>query len=161
MEVGEIVGYSVGELPAALDRMESNIEMGEEARIRLCTQFLPTDDELENVYWGMLATSCHVSRPTTTIISGVPTTEFIIRKGSPAWQIIIPLILPVLTLGLITFGIMKIETIARALVPILLISIGGLIILAAVLAKPATKYIERGGKLPNLPATSKKALAAW
>jgi len=71
------------------------------------------------------------------------------------------------TVGLVAFGITKIETITKALVPIILISIGGLIVLAAVLSKPATKYIERGGKVPYLPSNkiankfTDRRLAIW
>jgi len=141
--------------------MESSINYGDKARVTLCTEVLPDETQLAEMYLGMLSTGHHVSYPTCAVVDGVPTTEFVIKKGSPFWPLIIPLIVPVLTLGLVTFGIFKIDTIVKALVPIILISVGGLIVLAAVLSKPATKYIERGGKIPYLPATgeSKKALA--
>ena len=133
--------------------MESSIDYGGKARVTLCTEALPDEAQLADAYLGMLSTDHHVSYPTASIINGIPTTEFIIMKGSPFWPLIIPLIIPLFTIGLISFGITKIETITKALVPIILISVGGIIVLAAVLSKPATKYIERGGKVPYLPST--------
>jgi len=159
----EIVGYSQSELASGLELMEAGIDYGEKARVTLCTEALPDEAQLAEMYLGMLSTGHHVSYPTASVVDGIPTTEFVIKKGSPFWPLIIPLIVPVLTLGLVTFGITKIESITKALVPIILISLGGLIVLAAVISKPATKvataYIERGGKVPYLPSTSKKALA--
>jgi len=151
----EIVGYSQDELASALMMMEGSIAEGQKARITLCTEALPADEDLAAIYLDMVGIGCHVSYPSARLVEGIPTTEFVLQKGSPAWPLIIPLIIPLLTIGLIAFGITKIESITKALVPIILISVGGLIILAAVLSKPATKYIERGGKLPYLPETEK------
>ena len=150
----EIVGRTQDELASALEMMESGINYGDKARVTLCTEALPDEAQLAEMYLGMLSTGHHVSYPTASVVDGIPTTEFVIRKGSPFWPLIIPLIVPLFTVGLVAFGITKIETITKALVPIILISVGGLIILAAVLSKPATKYIERGGKVPYLPATN-------
>ena len=161
----EIVGFSQSELASGLMVMEDSMDVGEKARITICTEGLPTDEDLATMYLEMMAMGCHLSYPTAQVVEGVPTTEFVLQKGSPVWALIIPLLVPLFTIGLITFGITKIETIAKALVPIILITVGGLIILAAVLARPATKYLERGGKVPLLASTKpkqleKKALAA-
>ena len=157
----EIIGCSQFDLASGLELMESSINYGEKARVTLCTEALPDEAQLADAYMGMLSTGHHVSYPTASIINNVPTTEFIIKKGSPFWPLIIPLIIPLFTIGLVTFGITKIESISKALVPIILISVGGLIVLAAIVSKPATKYVERGGKVPYLPSTKspKKALA--
>ena len=156
----EIVGSSQEELASALMVMEGSLNLGERARIELCTEVLPTDGDLAVMYLDMVAIGCHVSYPTGQLIEGIPTTQFVLEKGSPAWPLILPLIIPALTLGLVAWGITKIESITRALVPIILISIGGLIILAAVVSSPATKYLERGGRIPLAPSTKgKKALA--
>ena len=149
----EIVGFSQSELASGLELMESGINYGESARVTLCTEGLPDEADLAQVYLDVLASGHHVSYPTAAVVDGIPTTEFVIKKGSPQWQLIVPLLVPVFIIGLVAFGITKIESITKALVPIILISIGGLIILAAVLSKPATKYIERGGKIPYLPST--------
>ncbi len=146
----EIIGYTPAELASGLELMESSINYGENARVALCTEALPDEAELAEMYLGIISSGHHVSYPTAIVVNGIPTTQFVIRKGSPQWQLIVPLLIPLFTIGLVVFGITKIESISKALVPIILISVGGLIVLAAVLSKPATKYIERGGKyLPN------------
>ena len=160
MEVREIVGYSTSDLANALDVMESSMSMGKKARISIYTEALPNEADLAQMYLDMTANEYHLSYPTAKLVEGIPTTEFVLRKGSPAWMALIPLIPTVIIGGLIVFGITRIEAISKALVPLVLVTVGGLIILAAVLAKPTTKYIERGGKIPLLPATSKKVLAA-
>lgn len=158
MEVLEIVGHSPSELSEGLARMEASMELGQEAEIGICTEALPTDEELEYIYWGMLAEGCHLSKPTARLVKGIPTTEFVLQKGSPQWQVIIPVLIPLFTIGLIAWSITRIEAISKALVSIILISGSLLIILAVVLRKPAEKYLERGGVIPRLPST-KKALA--
>ena len=155
----EIVGYSEEDLATALKVMESNINFGEKARITICTEGMPTEEELDYIFLGMVETGCHVSQPTARLIDGIPTTEFDLQKGSPQWQVIIPVLVPLFTIGLIVFGVTRIEAISKALVPLILITVGGLIILAVVLRKPAERYLERGGAIPRL-ATTKKALAA-
>jgi len=164
----EIVGHSQSELVRALTLMESSIEFGDKARITFCTETLPTEEDLAAMHLNLLDMGCHLSRPTARIVGGIPTTEFVLKKGSPVWAAILPLIVPVLILGLITFGIFRLDTITKALMPIILVA-GGLTIVLAVLAqKPATAYVERGGKVPYLPATNsgsseleEKARSLW
>jgi fumarate reductase subunit D len=155
----EIIGYTSSELASGLQLMEDSINYGDRAKVTLCSGALPDESQLQDMYLAVLASGHHISHPTARMINGVPTTEFVIRKGSPQWQLIVPLIIPILGIGLITFGILKIESITKAVVTISLVFIGGLIILAAVLQKPAMKYLERGGRIPLLSSTSKKALA--
>jgi len=156
MEVAEIVGYSREDLATALEVMESTIDMGQKARITICTEGMPTEEELDYMFLGMVETGCHLTRPTAALVEGIPTTEFVLQKGSPQWQIIIPILVPLFTIGLIAFGIMKIETISQALLPILIVSVIGIIGIAIIVRGPAVKYIERGGT--RLPET-KKVLA--
>ena len=155
----EIVGRSPSDLSEGLALMEASMELGQKAEIGICTKALPSDEELEYMYLGMLAEGCHLSKPTARLVQGIATTEFELWKGSPAWSLLIPILVPLFTIGLIAWGITRIEAISKAIVPIILIGGGLLIVLAVVLAKPATKYIERGGRIPGLPST-KKALAA-
>lgn len=147
----EIYGYTQGELAEALIMMEDSMKMGQEARITLCTESLPSQEALDAAYTDMLAIGCHLKPPTARMVGGIPTTEFVLRKGSPQWTAILPLIVPILIIGLITFGIFRLESITKALMPILLVAIGGLVIIGMVYRKPATAYIERGGKIPGLP----------
>lgn len=149
----EIYGYSQHELASALTLMEDSMNMGQRAKITLCTEALPSQEALDAIYNDMLGIGCHLSPPTARMVKGIPTTEFVLKKGSPAWQAILPLIVPVLIIGLITFGIFRLESITKALVPIILIAGGLMIVLAVIAQKPATAYIERGGKVPYLPQT--------
>ncbi len=152
----EIIGNTQQELASGLMVMEGSMSVGEKARLTFCTEGLPSDEDLAAMYLEMTALGCHVSYPTASVIEGIPTTEFVMQKGSPAWPLIIPLIIPILTIGLITFGIFKLETITKAIMPIILVTVGGVIVIAALFRKPAEKYIERGGKVPYLPETKKK-----
>jgi hypothetical protein len=158
--VTELVGYTIDDLGIALEVMELETPVGGYSQIQLCTESPPGPDALEQVYQSILASGHTISYPTTAMVDNVAVTTFNLRRDVPIetyfWPLIIPLIVPVLTLGLITFGIVKIDTISTSLgklvVPILLIG-GGIVIVALALArKPATAYIERGGKIPYLPS---------
>jgi hypothetical protein len=140
-----IVGYTTDELAASLNAMEDSLPSGGQARVQLCTEEMPRSEDLDTFYKDMVAIGCHVTKPTARRIDGIPTTEFVLTKGSPQWAAILPIIVPVLIIGLITFGIFKIETITKALVPILIITFGGIVMIAALTRKPmeaaATKYL--------------------
>lgn len=157
MGVAEIVGYSREDLATALEVMESSINMGEKVRLTICTEALPTEEELAYMFLGMVEAGCHISRPSAQIIQGIPTTKFLLQKGSPQWQVIIPILVPLFIIGLIAFGIAKIEEISKALLPLLITSAVGLVALALIVRRPAEKYLERGGKY--LPETKKSPAA--
>ena len=159
MEPREIVGYSREDLATALEMVESTIDMGQKARITICTEGMPTEEELDYIFLGMVETGCHVSRPTAGLVEGIPTTQFVIQKGSPQWQVIIPVLVPLFIIGLIAWGITQLPAISKALMPLLIVTVIGIIGIAIIIRKPAEKYIERGGTIPRLPET-KKALAA-
>lgn len=152
VELREIIGHSMEDLATALTAMEASIDLGKSARVTLCTESLPTDEILDNLYLGMVAGGCHVSQPTAMMVEGVPTTEFVLRKGSPVWTMLIPLLIPLATMGLISFGIGKIESIGKALLPLILVTVGGLVIIVAMLRRPAEKFIETGGVQKLLPS---------
>lgn len=156
----ELIGYNLEDMTFALNAMESNLKPGEQASLKLCTEGLPSENNLEIAYQSLIANGFHVSRPTAYLDEEVAVTDWVLTKGSPQWAMLIPLLVPVLTLGLIAFSIIKIETIASAIVKVLIVTGVVIIIVVIALRKPAEKYIERGGKIPMLPATAKKALAA-
>jgi len=145
MQTNEIVGHSAAELPTALDLVESTMEVGEKARLAICTEALPTEDELDDLYLGMLARGFHAYRPASRIIEGVPTTELILQKGSPSFAVIVPLLVPLFIIGLIAFGIVQIEAISKALLPLFITGAVGLVAVALIVRKPAQKYLERAG----------------
>ncbi len=157
----EIVGHTQRELASGLELMESGMNVGESAKVTLCTEGLPSQEQITRMYCNAIAGGHHITYPESKVIGGVPTIEFSIKKGSPALALIVPVIVPLLTIGLIAFGIVKIDSITKALLPILLITLGGIIVIGAIIRKPATKYLEQGGKVPLLPSTNvrKKALA--
>ena len=157
MEMREIVGYSREDLATALEVMESSIAFGEKARITICTEGMPTEEELDYMFLGMVETGCHVSQPTARLIDGIPTTEFDLQKGSPQWQVIIPVLVPLFIIGLIAFGITKLEAISKALLPLVIVGTVGLVALAIIVRRPTEKYLERAGTLPRFPATISKS----
>ena len=143
MQNNEIIGYSAAELPTALDLMESTMEVGGKACLAICTEDLPTEDELDDLYLGMLASGFHAYRPTARVIDGIPTTTLILQKGSPSFLAIIPLLAPLFIVGLIAFGIVQIEAISKALLPLMFTGAVGLVAVALIIRKPAEKYLER------------------
>ena len=142
----EIIGYSAAELPTALDLMESTMEVEGKACLAICTEALPTEDELEDLYLGMIASGFHDYRPTARVINGVPTTELVLQKGSPSFAVIVPLLVPLFIIGLIAFGIVQIEAIGKALLPLMIAGTVGVVALALIVRKPAEKYLERVGR---------------
>lgn len=58
------------------------------------------------------------------------------------WALVVPLVVPLATVALITFGIIKIEDISKALVPLIAVT-GGIIILLFSLAPETTKEAIR------------------
>ena len=139
----EIIGYSAAELPTALNQVESTMEVGGKARLAICTEDLPTKDELDDLYLGMIAGGFHAYRPTARVIDGIPTTQLVLQKGSPSFAIIVPLLIPLFIIGLIAFGIVQIEAISKALLPLMITGAVGMIGLALIIRKPAEKYLER------------------
>lgn len=142
-----LTGTSMSELSTALDLMEDSLNEGEMAKLELATYELPGQDDLDVMWAEMVKASFHVSRPTPRIVDGIPLTSMVLTKGSPQWAALIPLLVPIGIIGLITFGIVKIETISKALLPIILAA-GGLVVLAlGIMRKPAAaaaeRYIER------------------
>ncbi len=154
-----IWGTSIDELGPALQYAEDSIKYGEWCKVQLCTEALPSREALDAAYADILLSGHHISRPVARMVDGVPTTSFSIKKGSPLWPLIIPLIVPVLTIGLITFGVFQIGSITKALVPILLIVGGVTIVTVGLLARPAervaTAYLTGGGQ-KLLPSTIPK-----
>ncbi len=139
----EIIGYSGAELPTALELVESTMEVGGKACLTICTEDLPTEDELDDLYLGMLANGFHAYRPTARVIDGIPTTRLVLQKGSPSFAVLVPLLVPLFVIGLIAFGIVKIEAIGKALLPLMITGAVGLVAVALIVRKPAEKYLER------------------
>lgn len=159
MSVDAIVGSSLQDLALALNAVEDSLPSGGQAKLELCTESSPTDEDLAVFYLSLVANGFHTSYPETSIVGGIPTTSIILEKGSPQWAMLIPLLIPALTIGLIAFGITKVETLSKAILPLLLVAVGGIIIFAGLMRRPAERVAERVGA-KYLPSTLPKALAA-
>ncbi len=158
----ELIGYTSDDLAVALNAMESNLQTGESAQVNLYTYELPDPSDIALAYLEAVAAGFKLSYPQAKMVSGVPTISFVLTKtppvvgytGHPFWALLVPILGIVAVPALIAFGIFKAGDISNAIMPILLVAGGIIIITAALLAKPATKYLERGGKIPGLlPAT--------
>ena len=154
----QIVGYTAEDLRIALDAMEQSIPLGAKVRVEIYTDRMPAEENLAEAFIRMTASGAHMSYPTTKLLGGVPTVSFELQKGSPAFALAIPLIVPLLTIGLIFFVVTKIETIAKALFPILILGVTGVVVLAGIARSErlGTKYLEQRYS----PSTLPKVLAA-
>ena len=152
-----LVAFDQGELAIALEAMELGTKPGGWVRLDVCTEEMPTQEMLDQVYADILATGHTITPPAATVINGVPTTSFALRRDLPyeqyLWPLIIGALVPLAIVGTVVYGITQIGNISDALIPILLVTGGILIAAIALLRKPAQTYIERGGKVPYLPST--------
>jgi len=138
-----ITGTSLDELNSALISMEDSLNIGDEARLELATYDLPDQGQLDAIWDELLASGLHVSRPTARVIDTIPVTSMVIRKGSPQWAAaLIPLLVPIGTLGLIAFGIIKLEDISKALLPLILVAGGLTVIALGIMRQPAARAAE-------------------
>lgn len=131
-----IVGNTVDELEAGLQAMDDILPEGGKVQIDLCSHQLHTDYEIKSFYDSATHSGLEVSYPKARLIDGVPTTSLVFTKGA-ALALLIPLIVPLAAMGLISFGIFKLPDITNALMPLLLTLVGGIVVVAIVLRKPA------------------------
>lgn len=152
-----LLAYDQDELAIALEAMELDTKPGGWVRLDICTEEMPSQGMLDQVYAEILATGHTITPPTASIIDGVPTTSFALRRDLPYeqyfWPAIIGALVPLAVIGTIVYGLTKIGDISNALAPLLLIGGGIIIVSLALLRQPATAYVERGGKVPYLPST--------
>lgn len=145
--MAELTGFSITELSWALNQADNALSEGETMALQLCTEQLPDSQTLNAFYNTLLTEGFHVSKPVGEIIDGVATTSFTMRKGSPLFALLVPLIPVVIIGGLIAFGIFNIQSITKALLPIILVVVGGVVLISVALAKPAeaaaTTYLGR------------------
>lgn len=149
----EMVGHTPTQLTEALVRMENSINYGRKAKLQLITDQMPTEADLDNFHAGLVRSGFHTSRPVARKVQGLPCTEIVIEKGSPTWAALIPLIPTIIIGGLVAFGLVRLETITKAIMPILLVTIGGVIILAGVLTRQSARPLREVVGQKYLPAT--------
>jgi len=155
----QIVGYSVDDLRIALDAMEEAIPTGGQAKLEFYTDRMPTEEELAETFLNLTAAGFHLLYPSAKQVEGVPTTELVITKGSPQWSLLVPIIPTLFIFGLIAFGITRIEAISRALLPIFITAVVGLVAIMGLMRKPAERVAEKAAQR-YLPKSEKKVLAA-
>jgi len=80
----EIIGYSLSDLSLGLNAFETDLQDGESVKVQLCTEVLPTEQELADIYLEAAISGHHINRPTSYIAENVAVTEFALTKGSPA-----------------------------------------------------------------------------
>ncbi len=164
MSMDELVGYTTDDMRTAFQAFDQVLDEGESAKLTLCTEQVPTEESIATFYNQAIATGFTITYPAVEMVNGIPVTSFVFTKGF-AFALLLPLVIPLATLGLISFGIIKLPSISESLrsfvVPILLIVGGVLLVTVALVRKPATAYIERGGKIPYLPANKKRGTNAW
>ena len=145
--MSEVVGFTVGELESSLILVEDSIQYGEYAQVNLHLRELPPETDAENFYQDALDAGFHLSNPQLYYDQGVPTMSFNVRKGSPIWAALIPIIPTIVIAGLVAFGIVQGESISKAIMPILLTAVGGAVLVIALLRQPigtaATEYARR------------------
>ncbi len=140
----EITGRTMEDLEFALATIQDAMQDGEKVRIQLLTDTMPAPADLDMFYATALAEGHHISSPTTKVLGDVVATELTIQKGSPALLLLIPLIPTIIVGGLITFGITRLGDITKALMPLILVTIGGIIITAAIVTrKPVVEAVAR------------------
>jgi len=126
----ELKGYSSAELGPALNAMESNLAIGQAAVISLVGTNHLTQEGLTKFRADIEAGGFHLAGKLSQTKQGeVYEVKIPLKKGSPQWALLVPMIPLVILAGLIVFGIMSLGAITKAILP-LIIAIGGFSIVA-------------------------------
>ncbi len=147
----EMVGHTPTELASSLYAMEDALEEGRTAKVQLMVTQLASQEDLNIFYTRMLDAGFHTSRPVAKIVEGIPTVIFTLQKGSPIWTAIIALIPTAIIGGLIAFGITRVEALSKALLPLILVTIGGIVVIVAMVTRKPV--LETARALKRLPST--------
>jgi len=155
----ELVGYTVNDLEMALNAMESSLPHAGQAKLTLYTEYMPMQEDIAETYLQMTAAGFHASYPTVKSVQGIAVTEMVLTKGSPIWAALISVLPTLFIVGLIGFGLVNIETITKALLPIVLTVVVGSVVILGLMRRPVERVVEKAAA-KYLPQTQKKALAA-
>ena len=161
----EIVGFTLDQLATDIEALEQYIAGGGALQLNICTEDIPTEADLASLVLNAEQAGFAMTFPEVSLQSGVPTTSFTLSGSTPRsnylgagiptgqWQVLIPLLTPLATIGIIAYGITKVGDISKAIMPILLVAGGIMVVSIALLRRPAERYLERGGRVPYLPST--------
>jgi hypothetical protein len=145
-----VSGSSMEELSASLSYMDSVINAGESLQIALITSEIPSQIDLNSWYSNIQATGLISSRPRTNIINGQPVTTVVITKSYPdishtgafPLALLITTLPTVIILGLVAFGMVKLESLTKAVLPLIL-TVGGFAIIGlALMRQPAGEALS-------------------
>ncbi|MDD4985817.1 MAG: ArdC-like ssDNA-binding domain-containing protein [Dehalococcoidales bacterium] len=150
---GSVVGTTIEDLTAALDAVESSLAIGQSARLEMCTEQMPSDADLAQLYLDLVNAGFHVSYPVASMASGIPTTSIALRKGSPEWVALVPILPTLFVIGLIAFGITQISNISSAIFPIVLTLVLGVVALAVITTSRRPKLLGANAMQGFLPST--------
>jgi hypothetical protein len=162
-----VVGSTAGELSSALGIMEDAIPAGGKLQVQLCTDNMPTDGDLAELYLSMVARGMNPSYPTAVVTDGVPTTTFTLQKTAPAayagghvntgqFGEMIAILPTIFIVGLIAFGITQIGNISSALLPVIITVVVGAVAVAVIVAvtvNKAPKQLVEAGAQRLMPRT--------
>jgi len=144
--VSELVGYTVDDMALALNAVEDSLPVGGKALLRICSTSIPTEQELMDMYYDATLHGFHLEYPKSMLVDDFAVTQITLQKGSPQWAMLIPLIPIVLIVGIIAFGIVRIEAISKALLPLIIAGAVGLVAVALIVRKPAERIAERAAE---------------
>jgi len=139
-----VSGFYAEDLPSSLNSLEDSIAIGEAAYVTLVSTNGITMSEVDALDAKLAENGFHLVDKIAIINKGdLCALSIPLRKGSPQWALLVPLI-PVLFIGgLIAFSIVKIGDITRAILPVI-IAVGVFGIAAIwMIRQPATEYIRK------------------
>ena len=146
----EIRGHSINELSSSLVEFEDSIELGKAATISLLGTNPLTQQELIEFRDNILANGFHLDGRISQNTHGeVVEVKIPLKKGSPVWALLIPLIPLAVIAGLVVFSIVSLDRIKNALLPIIL-AVGGLFVLVLIVKGPGQTYVQQRPEMQRL-----------
>jgi hypothetical protein len=157
-----LIGHTSEELASDAEKLGALLKGNQGLQIEICTEGIPTAEDLAQMVINADQQGYIISMPCFRMVNGIPTTAFVIKPKLTtaggmttgfAWAALIPVIVPLATIGIIAYGITQIGDISKAIIPILLI-VGGIAIAGiALLRQPLTTYAGSGKPIPYMPQT--------
>ncbi len=140
----QIVGRTRDELAYGLSLAQEALNPGKKVSIELVSSNMPSEQDLATFHVKAARLGYELDGfPSTRMVDGLASTTIILKMPTPSESgtaafpllALIPIIPTVLIIGLIAFGITRIGDISKALIPILLITIFGTVMLAGILTR--------------------------
>ncbi len=136
-------GTSAEELELALSEAEGTLSTGNHLAIQLCTYNHPSDTDIQEFYSSASNLGIAIDNLRISHFDGFCELSFDVAvSGNPvsglgfAPAALIGIIPTVAIVGLIAFGIINIQEIASAILPILVVAVAGLIAFGVILSEP-------------------------